>query len=205
MSEIELKQPEFAYSVCGQFTKNKERIQKYKETGDTKHIYKNELDKTCFQHGMAYGDFEDLTRRAASDKILRDKAFNISKNPKYDGYERGLASMVYNFFDKKSKGGSANNEIKQNEQLAEELQQPIIKKFLKRKVHSSFKDNILSADIAYLQLINKFNKGTKFLLCVVDIFSKHAWVVLLEDKKGVTFVNAFQNTLDNSMRKPNKI
>ena len=93
--------------------------------------------------------------------------------------------MVYNFFDKKSKGGSANNEIKQNEQLAEELQQPIIKNFLKRKVHSSFKDNILSADLAYMQLINKFNKGTKFLLCVVDIFSKHAWVVLLEDKKKV--------------------
>ena len=185
MSEIELKQPEFAYRVCGRFTKNKERIQKYKETGDTKHIYKNELDKTCFQHGMAQGDFEDLTRRAASDKILRDKAFNISKNPKYDGYERGLASMVYNFFDKKSKGGSANNEIKQNKQLAEELQQPIIKNFLKRKVHSSFKDNILSADLAYMQLINKFNKGTKFLLCVVDIFSKHAWVVLLEDKKKV--------------------
>ena len=205
MSEIELKQPEFAYSVCGPFTKNKERIQKYKETGDTKHIYKNELDKTCFQHGMAYGDFEDLTRRTASDKILRDKTFNISKNPKNHGYERGLASMVYNFFDKKSKGGSANNEIKQNEHLAEELQQPIIKNFLKSKVYSSFKDNILSADLAYMQLINKFNKGTKFLLCVVDIFSKHAWVVLLEDKKGVTFVNAFQNILDNSMRKPNKI
>ena len=183
----------------------KGRIQKYKETGDTKYINRNELDKACFQHDMAYENLKDLTRRTASDKILRDKAFNISKNPKYDGYERGLASMVYNFFDKKSKGGSANNEIKQNEQLAEELQQPIIKKFLKRKVHSSFKDNILSADLAYLQLINKFNKGTKFLLCVVDIFSKHAWVVLLEDKKGVTFVNAFQNTLDNSMRKPNKI
>ena len=87
---------------------------------------------------MAYGDFKDLKRRTASNKILRDKAFNIAKNPKYDGYQRGLASMVYKFFDKKSKGSSvANNEIKQNRrpldlaalQLAEELHKPIIRNF----------------------------------------------------------------------------
>ena len=96
--EMYLKQSGFIYSACRPFTKNKERIQKSKETGDTSYIYKNELDKTCFQHDMAYGDFKDLKRRTASDKILRDKAFNIAKNPKYDGYQRGLASMVYNFF-----------------------------------------------------------------------------------------------------------
>ena len=88
--------------------KNKERIQKFKETGDTRFIYINELDKASFQHDMAYGDFKDLKRRTASDIILRDKAFNIAKNPKYDGYQRGLASMVYNFFDKKSGSGIAN-------------------------------------------------------------------------------------------------
>ena len=78
---------------------------------------------------MAYGDFKDLKRRTASDKILRDKAFNIAKNPKYDGYQRGLASMVYKFFDKKSKGsGVANNEIKQNLLLAEEIHKLIIRK-----------------------------------------------------------------------------
>ena len=81
-------------------TKNKEQIQKFKEKGDTSYIYKNELDKACFQHHMAYGDFKDLKRRTASDKILRDKAFDIAKNPKYDGYQRELASMVYKFFDK---------------------------------------------------------------------------------------------------------
>ena len=70
--------------------KNKERIQKFKETGDTKYIYKNELDKACFQHDMAYGDFKDLAKRTASDKVLREKAFNIAKNLKYDGYQRGL-------------------------------------------------------------------------------------------------------------------
>ena len=78
--------------------KNKERIQKFKETGDTKYIYKNELDKACFQHDMAYGDFKDLARRTASDNVLRDKAFNIAKNSKYDEYQRGLASMVYKIF-----------------------------------------------------------------------------------------------------------
>ena len=108
MPEIHLKQPEFTYSACGPFTKNKERIQKFKEAGETKYIKKNELDKACFQHDTTYGDFKDLARRTASDKVLRDKAFNIAKNPKYDGYQRGLASMVYKFFDKKSKGSGVN-------------------------------------------------------------------------------------------------
>ena len=94
MPEIHLKQPEFTCSACGPFTKNKERIQKFKETGDTSYIYKNELDKACFQHDIVYGDFKDLARRTASDKALRDKAFNIAKNSKYDGYQRRLASMV---------------------------------------------------------------------------------------------------------------
>ena len=79
MSEMNLKQPGFTNSACGPFKKkNKERIQKFKETGDTKYIYKNELDKACFQHDMAYGDFKDLARRTASDNVLRDKAFNIA-------------------------------------------------------------------------------------------------------------------------------
>ena len=99
MPEMHLKQPEFTYSACGPFTKNKERFQKFKETGDKSYIYRNELDKACFQHDMAYEDFKDIKRRTASDKILRNKAFNIAKNPKYDGYQRGLASMVYKFFD----------------------------------------------------------------------------------------------------------
>ena len=86
MPEMHLKQPEFTYSAWGPFTKNKERIQKVKETGDTSYIYKNELDKAWFQHDMTYGDFKDLKRRTFSDKVLRDKAFNIAKNSKYDGY-----------------------------------------------------------------------------------------------------------------------
>ena len=88
---------------------------------------KNELGKACFQHDMAYGDFKDLARRTASDKVLRDKAFNIAKNPKYDGYQRGLASMVYKFFDKRSAGSGVNITLEFNEQLAKELHKPIIK------------------------------------------------------------------------------
>ena len=101
MPEMHLKQPGFTYRACGPFTINKERIQKFKETGDTKYNYINELDKACFQHDMAYGDFKDLARTATSDKVLRDKSFNTAKNPKYDGYQRVLASIVYLFFDKK--------------------------------------------------------------------------------------------------------
>ena len=126
---MHLKQPGFTYSACGQFTKNKERIQKFKETGNISYIYKNELDKACFQHDMAYRDFKDLARRTASDKILRDKAFNIAKNPKHDGYQRVLASMIYKFFDEKSKGSGVNMPWEFNEQLAEELHKPIIRKF----------------------------------------------------------------------------
>ena len=182
MPEMHLKQPGFTYSACGPFTKNKERIQKFKETGDTKYIYRNELDKACFQHDMAYGDFKDLARRTASDKVLRDKAFNITKNPKYDGYHRGLASMVYIFFDKKSVGNGVNTHAN-NKKLAEELQKPIIRSFKKRTIYSGFSDNIWGAHLADMQLISIFNKGLRFVLCVINIFSKYAWVVPLKDKK----------------------
>ena len=203
MPEMHLRQPQFVHSACGQFTKNKERIQKFKETGDTSYIYKNELDKAYFQHDMAYGDFKDLAKRTAADKVLRDKAFKIASDQKYDGYQRGLASMVYKFFDKKSSGSGLAN--KENTQLADELHKPIIRKFNKRKVHSSFKDNIWGVDLADMQLLSKFNKGFRFLLCVIDIFNKYAWVVPLKDKKGVSIVNAFQIILKESNRKPNKI
>ena len=145
--EIHLKQPGFTYSACGPFTKNKERIRKFKETGDICYIYKNELDKACFQHDVAYGDFKDLKRRTFSERVLKNKAFNIAKNPKYDWYQRGLVSIVYKFFVKKSNGnGIANNEIKQNLQLPKELHKPIIRNLKKRTVYSGSKDNIWGAD-----------------------------------------------------------
>ena len=206
MPEMHLKQPGFTYSACGPLTKNKERIQKFKETGDTNYIYKNELDKTCLQHDMAYGDFKDLARRTTSDKVLRDKAFNIAKNPKYDGYQRGLASMVYKFFDKKSAGRGVNMQAnnKRPLDLAEELHKPLLEN-LKEEQFIQDLNNIWAADLADMQLMSMFNKRFRFLLCVVDIFSKYAWVVPLKDKRSVSIVNAFQKILTVSNRKPNKI
>ena len=136
MPEMHLRQPGFTYIACGPFTRNKQRIQKFMQTGDTNYIYKNELDKACFQHDMAYGDFKDLARRTQSDII---------------------------------------------------------------------KDNIWDVDLADRQLISKYNKGIRYLLCAIDLFSKYAFVVPLKDRKGTTIVNAFQSILDNSKRKTNKI
>ena len=130
MPEVHLKQSGFTYDACAPFTKNKKRIKKIKETGDTKYIYKDELDKACFQHDMAYGDFKGLIRRTASHKVLRGKAFNIAKTPKSDGYQRGFASMVYKFFDKKTSGGAIKS--MQNQKLGNELHKPIIRKLIKR-------------------------------------------------------------------------
>ena len=152
---------------------------------------------------MAYGDLKYLTKRTAAYKVLRDKAFNIAKNPKYDGYQHGLASMVDKFFVKKSSGSGIKNENISNNELAEELQKPIIRKFEKRKVHSPFLDNIWAVELADMQLISKFNKGFKFLYSVIDIYSKYKGVIPLKDRKGITITNTFKNFLDESNRKPN--
>ena len=172
MPEMHLKQPGFTYSAYGPFTKHKERIQKFKETGDMQYIYRNELDKACFQHDAAYADNKDLLNRTRADKILGDKDYAIASNPQYNGYQRGLASMVYKFFnskvsspDSKTVGSGVNENIT----LANEIHKPIIRKFNKRKVYSSFKDNIWGADLADMQLLSKFNKGIKYLLCVIDL------------------------------------
>ena len=132
MPEMRLKQPECTYSACGSFTKNKKRIEKFMQTGDTDLIYKNELDKACFQHDMAYCKSKNLAKRTQSAKVLRDKAFEIASDPKYDAYQRGLASMVYKFFDKKS-SGSGIVATKPNYQLANELHKQIIRKLKKKK------------------------------------------------------------------------
>ena len=127
MPEMHLKQLGFTYSACGPFTRNKERIGKVMQTGNADFIYRNELDKTCFQHDMAYGNSKDLAKRTQSDKILRDKVFTIGSDPKYDRYQTGLASVVYKFFDKTSSGSDVATEP--NYQLINELHRQIIRKF----------------------------------------------------------------------------
>ena len=159
---------------------------------------------------MVYGKSKDLVKRTQSDKVLKDKAFKIVSNPKYDAYQRGLASMVYKFCDEKSKGNGivaslANKCANEpNYQLANELHRPIIRNFKKRKVYSSFRDNIWGVDLADMQSLSKYDKGIKYLLCVIDLFSKYAWVVPIKDKKGTSIVNAFQKIISKE-RKPNKI
>ena len=160
--EMHLKQPGFTYSACGPFTRNKERIGKFMQTGNADFIYRNELDKTCFQHDMAYGNSKDLVKRTQSDKILRDKAFKIASDPKYDGYQRGLTSVVYKFFDKTSSGSDVATEP--NYQLANELHRQIIRKFKRRKVYLYLIENIWGVDLADMQSLSKY-KYQVFTVC----------------------------------------
>ena len=199
MPEMHLRQPEFVYSACGPFTRHKEKIKEFKRTGDTRLLYKNELDKACFKHDAAYTKYKDVENRLISDQKLKNSAYDIASNPKYDGYQRGLASMVYKFFgskaaplDKKTMSGKGNakpgslehtNEV--NKILAKELHKPVIKKFNKRKVYSQIKDNIWGIDLADTQSLSRKNKGIKYLLCAIDLFSKYAFVIPLKDQKGM--------------------
>ena len=208
MPEMHLRQPRFVYSACGPFTRHKERIKEFKRTGDTRYISRNELDKVCFQHDSAYPDHKDLINRTEADKVLRNKAYDIASNPKYGGYQRGLASKVYKFFDKKSMGSGfkkLKNTARNSSILADELHKPIIRKFDKRKVYSQFKDNIWGVDLADMQSLSRKNKGIKYLLCAIDLYSKYAFVIPLKDKKGISIVNAFNKIIKQSNRKPNKI
>ena len=124
MPEMHLKQPGFGYNASGPFTKNNKKNSKFMQTGNINYIYKNDLDKACFHHDMAYGKYRDLTKRTQSDKFVRVKAFKIANNPNFNVYERRLAFMVYKFFDKRCKGSAVNSILYQ--QLADELHKPII-------------------------------------------------------------------------------
>ena len=165
--------------------------------------------------------------RTKSDKVLRDKAYNIASNPEYDGYQRGLASTMYKFFDKKSTGaptaepsalarsslkrtGGGLKKLKNTTKpsssiLADELHKPITRKFNKIKVYSQFKSNTWGVDLVDMQSLSRKNKGIKYLLCAIDLFSKNAFVIPLKDKKGISIVNAFNKIIKKFNRKPNKI
>ena len=222
LTEMHLRQPQFVYSVCGPFTRHKERIKEFKRTGDTRLLYRNELDKACFKHDAAYTKYKDVENRLISNQKLKNSAYDIASNPKYDGYQRSLASMVYKSFDskvapldKKTMPGKGNakhtakpsslERTGSNKILAGELHKPVIKKFNKRKVYSQFRNNIWGVDLADMQSLSRKNKGIKYLLCVIDLFSKYAFVVPLKDKKGISTVNAFNKIIKQFNRKPNNI
>ena len=143
---------------------------------------------------MAYGKSKDLAKTTESDKVLRDKAIKIASDPKYDEFQRILPSMVYKFFDKKGFSGSgiATEPIYQ---IAKQLHRQIIRKFKRRSVYSSFRDNTWGVDLADMQSLTKYNKGMRYLLCANDLFSKYAWVVSLKDKRLLMhFKNNFKRT-----------
>ena len=202
MSQLHLKQPGFTYSACGPFNRNKGIIKKFNQTENTNFVYRNELDKAYFEHDMSYGKSKDLAIRTQSDKVLRDKSFEIASDPKYDDCQRGIASTVYKFFDKKSSRSGITTD--QNYQLANELHKEIIRKFNRRKVYSLFRDNIWGVDLADMQSSSKYNKGIKYLLGAIDLFSKYAWVLSLKCKREISIVNAFQKIISKE-RKPNEI
>ena len=137
----------------------KKRIKEFKRTGNTRLLYRNELDKAYFKHDAAYAKYKDVENRLISDQKLRNSAYDIASNPIYDGYQRSLASMVYKFFDSKvaplDKKTMSGKGIKNNKILAEELHKPVIKKFNKRKVYSQFKDNIWGVHLADTRSLSK--------------------------------------------------
>ena len=131
---------------------------------------------------------------------MKDRAYEVARNHKYDGYQRALASMVYKFFDKKTGLG-----VSVNEQLVEELHKPVIEKFKRRKFYARFKYNIWATDLAEMGSLSSKTKNVKYLLCVTDVFTKYIWVKLLKDKKGKTVLNAFIKIVNESNCKPNKL
>ena len=152
------------------------------------------MDAACFQHDSAYTKYKDRANRRQSDIVLKNKALKIATDLRVNGYQRRLASMVYKFFNERTKGSGINNKgnLLVNSQLAEELHKTIIKNFKRRKVYSSFKDNIWGVDLADMQLISKYNKGIRYLSCVIDLFSRYAWVIPLKNKKGESIVEGFK-------------
>ena len=166
--------------------KHRERTQKFRETGNRKHFYIHQLGKTCFAHNTGYSDSKDLAKRTISDKILKNRTYEIASDHKYNGYQRVLASVVYKFYDKKTRSG-----MSVNEQLAKELHKPLIKKFKRRKVYVRFKDNIWGVDLAKMGSLAFRNKNIKYFLCIVDVFTK--------------YINASIEILIESNCKPSKL
>ena len=208
MPEMHLWDPEVKkYSACGLFTRHQKRIDMFMKDGKLSHVLKNRLDAACFQHDSAYAKYKDRANRRQSDIVLKNKALKIATDPRVNGYQRGLASMVYKFLNERTNGSGINLQANSlnNEVLAEEFHKPIIKNFKRRKVYSSFKDNIWGDDLADMQLISKYNKGIRYLSCVIDLFSRYAWIIPLKNRKTESIVEGFKKILDDSNKKPNKI
>ena len=200
MLELHLNEPGFTYSSCRPLTEHREKVQRFRETDNLKYLYRNKLDKACFAYDAGYSDSKDVAKRTISDKILKDKTYEIARNCNYNGYQNVLPSMVYKFFDKKTEWG-----IIVNEPLVEELYKPVIKKIKRRKVYARYEDNIYAPDLAEMEPLSSRNKIVKYLLCVIDFVTKYACVKPLKDKKDKTVLNAFIEMVNEFNCKPNNL
>ena len=174
------------YSACGPGTKHQDRIEKYIQTGDTSHIYKNELDKHCFYHDSAYDKHKDVSNRQVADKKLMDGAFAIASDQSKNGYERMLASMIYKFFDKKIQMGQGAKE----DILADELHKPIKHNFKRRRVNVFKPNDILACDL--VDMVNNRDEGYRYILTAQDVFTKYSFAIPLKTKKTEELMNAFK-------------
>ena len=173
--------PEFTYTAYGPFTKDRERIEKFRETGNLKILYRKESDKAGLALDTSYLDSKDLSKNYIyiyiyiylSDKIFKDRDYEITGSRGYDGYQRGLASLCYKFVDQKngSRGWVTSKDgIYLNEQLDKDLHKPVTKKFKRRKVYARFKDNIWAEDLAEIESLSSLKKNVKYSLCVIEVF-----------------------------------
>ena len=198
--ELHLMDPNVGkYAACGPGTKHYERIQKYIKTGDTSHIFKNKLDKACFYHDSAYSKFKDVPNRHIADKQLIGQALRIANDENIDGYQRALAGMVYNFFNKKIQMGQGF------EQLADELHKPVKRKFPHCHVIVYSVDDVWGADLVDMREWKNYNKGYVHMLTVIDVMSKYAWAIPLKDKKGDTVKTALEKIITESGRTPDHL
>ena len=175
------------YSACGPGTKHKDRIEKYIQTGDTSHIFKNELDKHCFYHDSVYEKHKDVPNRQVADKKLMDGAFQIASDESKNGYERMLASMIYKFFDKKIQMGQGVKE----DILADELHKPIRHNFTRRRVNVYKPNDILAVDL--VDMVNNRDEGYRYILTAQDIFTKYSFAIPLKTKKAEELIKAFKS------------
>jgi transposase InsO family protein len=186
------------YSACGPGTKHKDRIENYIKTGDTSHIFKNDLDKFCFYHDSSYDKYKDVPNRQIADKKLMDGAYEIVSDQSRNGYERMLASMIYKFFEKKIQLGQGI----QDDILVEELHKPIRHNFQRRKVVAHKAHQIWACDLVDMTSVYT-DSGYRYILNVVDCFSKYAWSIPLKSKKTEELIEAFKRLFKS--QKPEKL
>jgi hypothetical protein len=188
------------YAACGPGSKTQERLDQYIKTGDTNHIFKNELDKACLYHDVAYGSNKDVPSRHIADKELMDRAIAIASDKTKNGYERALSSLLYKFFEKKIKMGQGIQS--DNAVLADELHHPIRHNYPRRKVKATNVDEIWACDLVDMTEVNADN-GYRYILNIVDCFSKYAWSVPLKSKRTEELVEAFRTLFRTS--KPERL